>query len=215
MIPMKYESILLLCMVLSYTTAIGYVVYYYSMDQNKSISSIITMEECQLVIFASMILMGIFTVLYEWKRNCIPSMCTIGALLLGIMTVILIKEDQMLHYVGCFFVFTSMIAFMMIQLPKWTMHQSTLKCMIGIHGALTAILVFLFVGSWNIFGCEVLLLISFATYYLFIHYLMCSDPDPHHDLISFHDDPIETDQRQQEEDRTPMQEGYNGQRDIA
>jgi hypothetical protein len=201
---MENSSIFLILMLISYSIPILCVGYYYSHTQNNSISSVIAMEECQLSILCAMCMMGVFTLLYEQERKCMKSFCSIVALLIGIYGVILIKEDISLHYIfgGC--VFISMIVFMYIQCEKWSVTYTHFKYMIGIHIILTIVLMIQCIQNTDIFVCEALLLISFAIYYLYVHYLIVT-----HSPISLTDDaPVEKD-RQDKQDRQDRQDKHS------
>ena len=95
-------NFLLLMMLLSYCIPIAYVFYYYSSKENNSVSSVIGSEQCQRYILVGMIIMGIFTILYELNRGCKLSLCFILVILVGIYGVILVKENENIHYVFFF-----------------------------------------------------------------------------------------------------------------
>lgn len=90
------SNFLLIMMLLSYSMPIIYVYLNYS-QKNESVSSVINSDTCQRYILSGMIVMGVFTILYELNRNCISSIISIISIcgvLIGIYGVILIKEEK-------------------------------------------------------------------------------------------------------------------------
>ena len=69
-------------------------------------------EKTNGIIFASMLSMGFFTIMYEIERKDIVSFVSILFLLIGIYGVILIEETQPIHYLFAFIAFISIQAFM-------------------------------------------------------------------------------------------------------
>ncbi len=164
------SSILLSCMALSYLLPIGCVGYHYQSEKNDSISSVLNMPECQMTIFGGMVSMGIFTLWYEWERGPILSFITMICILIGIYGVILIKEDTSIHYLFGALIFFGMIVFMGIHSSVFP-HRSVAYGMIGVHSLFSLILIGLCMINCDIFLCEVVLVLLFAVYYLYLHYL--------------------------------------------
>jgi len=170
---MNYISnFLLLMMLLSYCIPIGYVYSNYHPEENNSVSSVIGSKQCQLYILVGMILMGIFTVLYELKRGCKLSLCSILVVLVGIYGVILIKENEKMHYVFGSLVFVGIICFMTIHCKdsKDSKDIDFLRLSLYLQFVFSIFLLVCFKKNIDIFFCEVLLIINFAVFYLFLHF---------------------------------------------
>lgn len=172
---MNCSNFLLIMMLLSYSIPIIYVYLNYS-EKNESVSSIIGSDKCQRYILAGMIIMGIFTILYELNRKCISSRIStisrisICGLLLGIYGVILIKEEKIVHYVFAGLVFISIMGFMFIH--SWcNFPNDFLNLSLYTQILLLVVLVFSMIKDKGIFFCEAFLIINFAIYYLYLHNL--------------------------------------------
>lgn len=77
-----------------------------------TVSSTLANEKTNTIIFASMLSMGFFTIMYESGRKCWVSFMSILLLLIGIYGVILIEENEPIHYVFASMVFISILVFM-------------------------------------------------------------------------------------------------------
>jgi hypothetical protein len=157
-------------MLFSYLIPILYVYFYYSSDENKSVSSVIGSEKCQMSIFAGMIFMGIFTICYELNRGCYMSLFFISTLLIGIYGVILIKENEIIHYTFAGLVFASIMSFMFTHFHQCCDH-TFLYSSLYLQIILTIILLFSFYKKIDIFNCEVILILNFACFYIYLHFL--------------------------------------------
>lgn len=193
------QNTLLTSMLIAYIAPIGVVYYKYSTAVSgagtRSISSIITSQEplfahendtagaggaqctplfqTRHFIAASMFVMAVFTILYEYQR-CIAlqiwwSLFTIIVLLIGIFGVIYIPEHDRIHYIFAGAVFFAIVGFM-------TGHTAA-----DIHNNLRILLYaqFLFIlvtiigviHDTPIFIFEALFLVNFAVFYLYMHYM--------------------------------------------
>lgn len=151
-------------MLLSYSIPIFYVYYNYS--NSTSVSSIICKEQCQKVILFSMILMGYFSILYEINRGGL-SLLFISLILIGIYGVILIKEDEKIHYIFATLVFLSIIGFMIN-------HCIITGCdflYLLLYIQIILLIITVLNMKTNIFYSEVFLILNFALYYLYLHYI--------------------------------------------
>ena len=158
-------NFLLLMMLLSYCIPIAYVFYYYSSKENNSVSSVIGSEQCQRYILVGMIIMGIFTILYELNRGCKLSLCFILVILVGIYGVILVKENENIHYVFASLVFIGIICFM----GRHCINCDFLRLLLYLQIVLSIFLGVCFKTNIDIFFFEVLLIVNFAVFYLFLH----------------------------------------------
>ena len=91
------NDFLLFLMLSFYLFPIIYVYIYY--DNNPSVSNIISSGDSKYIILFFMILMGITTILYEYKRNDIYSLIIISILLVSIYILIYFTEDHIIHYI--------------------------------------------------------------------------------------------------------------------
>ncbi len=162
-------------MIFSYSIPIIYLCYYYSKNKG-SISSVISQEECKKSILVGMILMGIFTILYELNRGDKISTIFIILLLIGIYGVILVKEDIYLgyiHYIFAGIVFVSIIGFMINHCYIYSnnSHCNFLNLLLYIQICVLVILLSSLYKNMNIFFCEAILIINFAVYYLYLHFI--------------------------------------------
>lgn len=170
---MNCSNFLLTMMLLSYSIPIIYILYNYCPENNQSVSSVIGSKECQRFILGGMIVMGIFTILYELNRTCINnilSMYSIIGVLIGIYGVILIKEDKKVHYLFASLVFLSIIGFMATHC-WYNFCNNFLKFSLYVQILFAGLLVFCIIMNMSIFGCETILIINFAIYYLYLHNL--------------------------------------------
>ena len=162
----KKKHILLSLMFIAYTIPIYLVYSFYQSKQHKdSISSIVSGHP--LILFM-MLVMGFFTVLYERTRDDYTSLVYILMLLVGIYGILLIKETYTIHYFFATLVFVSIIGFMYH-------HCSQTYCkMLNLFFIIQVVTFFLlgsclYLNSPYFFHVEVLLLVNFTLYYLYLH----------------------------------------------
>jgi hypothetical protein len=155
---------ILLFMIICYLLPILYV--YYNYNSNGSISNIICDNNCKYYILFFMFLMGIGTLLYEVERNDVYSLIFISLLLIGIYSLICINETHIIHYFFAFFVFIVILCFMI-------RHCYLTDCnIILLSSLLLEILILLYITiniNKNIFYGEILYILNFAFYYLYLH----------------------------------------------
>jgi hypothetical protein len=159
----NYKNNLLFLIILTYIIPISIV--YYSYSSNKCISNIITNDSCKNIILLFMILMGFFTILYEIERNNNISLFCIITLLLSIYGVIYYNEKNNIHYIFAFILFTSIIIFMYN-------HCCIEKCNILYISLIIQIILSILTViniKRNIFNKEIILIINFALFYLYLH----------------------------------------------
>ena len=161
------SNFLLVMMLLSYFIPIVYVYYNYSTDENHSVSSVIGSDKCQRYILIGMIIMGVFTILYELNRGCKLSLSFIFLLLIGIYGVILVKENDKIHYIFASLVFIGIICFMGTHC--YFRDLDFLKLSLYLQIILSIFLLVYFTRNIDIFFCEVLLIVNFAVFYLYLH----------------------------------------------
>jgi hypothetical protein len=163
---MRYnKNYLLLFMIFCYMIPIYYVYYYY--NKNYSVSSIICNEKCKHIILFFMILMGIGTFLYEVERNDTLSILFISILLINIYLLILTNEKNMLHYVFAFFIFATILFFMIRHCYLRKCNNILLLSLLLEIVLLVAMIVNI---QGNIYYYEISYILNFAFYYLYLHY---------------------------------------------
>ena len=90
------HHVCLVIMLLIYAYAI-YSVYTNYTESNTSISSILKQENCNDCVMNSMVLMGIFTLIYEFIREDLISFVSILFLLIGIYGLLMFDDTTWLH----------------------------------------------------------------------------------------------------------------------
>ena len=163
---MRRHNILLLCMITTFLFLIVYI--YFNYCKNPSISNIITSDECKYIILIAMIVMNIFTILYEFERKDNISLLIIIFLLIGIYGVIFIKEENNIHYVFAAVVFLAIISFMI----KHFLYNKKKNDILFILVLLQALLFIITLSNLNnnIFFLEVFYIITFAVFYIVLHF---------------------------------------------
>ncbi len=156
-------SLILTCMVICYSMPIFLI--YSNFNENLSISSVICTTNNNDIKFY-MFMMGIFTILYEIKRNNIFSLCYIILLLIGICGVLNYDESNNLHIIFSLIVFLSILAFMHNFNSICNSHITNLLYYIQIVIGLLLLVFY----NFNIFYLEVLALLNFAIFYFYLHF---------------------------------------------
>lgn len=157
------KNVLLSFMIGCYILPILIVCYQY--QSNPSVCNIICNETCKYSVLFFMGLMGVGTLLYEWERNDRCSQVCICVLLIGLYALICVNESHSIHYVFAFLVFTAILCFMI-----W--HCYLTGNMVLAASLFVQILVLLIVVSKmneTIFYPEVIYILNFAFYYLYLH----------------------------------------------
>jgi len=159
------KNYLLFFMIICYIVPIFNIYHYYN-NNNNSISSIICNNKCKYTILFFMLLMGIGTILYELERNDVCSLMIISLILIGTYGLIIINEQQIIHYVFTFIVLINILFFMIY-------HYRLTKCNILLSSLLLEILILFFIMiklNGKIFFSQVIYLLNFAFYYLYLHF---------------------------------------------
>jgi hypothetical protein len=162
---MKRHNILLLCMITTFLFLVAYI--YCNYCKNPSISNIITSDDCKYIILLGMIIMNIITILYELERKDNISLLIIIFLLIGIYGVIFIKEENNIHFVFAGIVFFAIISFMI----KHFLNNKK-KDILFILLLLQSLLFIITLSNLdnNIFFLEVFYIITFAIFYIVLHF---------------------------------------------
>jgi hypothetical protein len=160
------KNILLSFMILCYLLPIMFVCYNYT--SNNSVSNIICDNNCKHYILFFMFLMGIGTLLYELERNDKYSQIIICVLLIGIYGLIYVNETHLIHYYFAVVVFVAILFFMIRQcyLTNCNVILTSSLCL----GIITLFFILTNIHD-NIFYSEVIYILNFAFYYLYLHFI--------------------------------------------
>ena len=160
------KNILLSFMILCYLLPI--MIVYYNYTSNNSVSNIICNNNCKHYILFFMFLMGIGTLLYELERNDIYSQIIICVLLIGIYGLVYVNESYTLHYYFASMVFIAIIIFMIRQcyLTDCNVILLSSLCL----EIITLIFIIININK-NIFYGEIIYILNFALYYLYLHFI--------------------------------------------
>jgi hypothetical protein len=113
-----------------------------------------------------MVAMGMATMAYEYYRGDMWSLCVVAGLLLGIYGVILFDESDWVHTGSAMAVFVAILLFMCYHS---TMSASTV--LVGLWSVQVALSVGLLLVPAYFFAMEAGLVVNFALYYLYLHWL--------------------------------------------
>lgn len=162
---MKKNDTLLLCMITIFLFLVAYI--YVNYCKNPSLSNIMTCDDFKYIILLGMIIMGIFTILYELEREDDISLVIIIFLLIGIYGVIFIKEEN-IHLIFGGIVFLAIISFMI----KHFLCNKKENDILFILVFLQALLFIITLSNLdnNIFFLEVFYIITFAVFYIVLHF---------------------------------------------
>ena len=163
---MKKHNILLLCIITTFLFLVAYI--YCNYCKNPSISNLITSDDCKYIILVGMIIMNIFTILYEIERKDNISLLIIIFLLLGIYGVIFIKEENNIHYIFAGIVFLAIISFMIKHFTCNNKENDILFILVLLQSLL--FIITLSNLDNNIFLLEVFYIITFAVFYIVLHF---------------------------------------------
>jgi len=159
------KNTLLAFMILCYLLPIIFV--YYNYNSNNSVSNIICDNNCKYYILFFMFLMGIGTLLYELERNDKYSQIIIYVLLIGIYGLIYVNEMHIIHYYFASLVFIAILLFMI-------RHCYLTNCNVVLITSLFLEIITLFyilININNIFFGEIIYILNFAFYYLYLHFI--------------------------------------------
>jgi hypothetical protein len=160
------NDFLLFLMLSFYLFPIIYVYIYY--DNNPSVSNIISNDDSKYIILFFMILMGITTILYEYKRNDIYSLIIISILLVSIYILIYFTEDHILHYIFASIAFISILLFMIRHCYR-ECNQNCYILFVLLYTQALLLLLLIVNKDDAIFLYEILYILNFAIFYFYIH----------------------------------------------
>ena len=160
------RDLLLFLMSIFYIIPVVYVYIYY--DNNVSISSIISEDNSKYIILFFMILMGIATIIYEYKRDDTYSLVIISILLVSIYILLYFPEGHILHYIFASIAFISILLFM-IRHSKKECYQECYVLHILLLIQIILLILLMINKDDNIFLYEAIYLLNFAIFYFYIH----------------------------------------------
>jgi len=160
------KNVLLTFMILCYLLPIMFVCYYYT--SNNSVSNVICDNKCKHYILVFMFLMGIGTILYELERNDKYSQIIICLLLIGIYGLIYFNETYTIHYYFAFLVFIAILFFM---IRHCYLTNFNLILMSSLYLEFFTLFYILTNINDNIFYGEIIYILNFAFYYLYLHFI--------------------------------------------
>jgi hypothetical protein len=160
------KNTLLSFMILCYLLPI-YIVFY-NYNSNNSVSNIICNDNCKHYILFCMFLMSIGTILYELERNDKYSQIIICLLLIGIYGLIYVNEMHLIHYFFACIVFIA-ILFFMIRHCYLTNYNVILVS--SLYLEIFTLFLIMYNINDNIFYSEIIYILNFAFYYLYLHFI--------------------------------------------
>ena len=134
---------------------------------NNSVSNIICDKQCKFNILFFMFLMAISTVLYELNRNDVYSQIFIFTILISIGFLIVFDESYMIDYFFAGTVFLSIMLFMIHHVLLTSNKFLLLSLILAIILSITI----MFNVNVDFFYTEVIYILNFAFYYLFLHFI--------------------------------------------
>jgi hypothetical protein len=141
---------------------------YYNYTSNNSVSNVICDNKCKHYILVFMFLMGIGTILYELERNDKYSQIIICLLLIGIYGLIYFNETYTIHYYFAFLVFIAILFFM---IRHCYLTNFNLILMSSLYLEFFTLFYILTNINDNIFYGEIIYILNFAFYYLYLHFI--------------------------------------------
>ena len=165
--PCTRKDYCLAFMIACYLVPISLVIYNY--QSNPSVSNLICDDTCKNTITYVMVLMGGGAVLYEWERGDPVSMVIIAILLVGIYGLIRITETDPTHFVFAYLAFAAIMVFMArhsyLHRNNWVLWSS-----LGVE-ILALLVIVAYMNTNNIFLGEIVYILNFAFFYLYLHFL--------------------------------------------
>ena len=159
------KNILLSLILITYFYGIYNITLYCNKDE-PSISEVLNKQEVQLNIILITIVFSLFNIFYESLRKNKISFITNLVIILGIFGLLFVHNKiQPYHDIFAFITFIFMFMFMSVTVKNWTCYY--IVCI----QVFISVMLFLTRKHEEFFGYELLFLIIFAIYYLYLHYL--------------------------------------------
>jgi hypothetical protein len=116
-------------------------------------------------IMIGMMIMGLITILYETDREHIMSKWCILFLLISIFMVLVTNEESSTHIMFAIIAFGSIFLFMYNERSG----SITLNYLFYFQVLFSLYLIYMYIKNFNILCPEVLILLNFALYYIYLH----------------------------------------------
>jgi hypothetical protein len=158
------KHVLLIAMFISYSFPIMYV--YNQFLTEDTLSDIICNEECKNDILFFMIIMSIFTIIYEIIRNDIESIIYISIILISIYGLLQNGVESIRHYIFAIFCLLCIFCFMVHHSYKT---NSIILIFLTIFSYLIILCMILFIQN-DIIICECLYILCFGLFYIYLHF---------------------------------------------
>ena len=143
-----------------------YIVSLYCNENEPSISEILTKTEVQLNIILTTIVFSIFSIFYESLRHNKISFISYLIVILGLFGLLFVNNNiQPYHDIFAFMTFIFIFIFMTLTVKNWTCYY--IVCI----QVFISIMLFLTRKHAEFFGYELLFLVIFAIYYIYLHFL--------------------------------------------
>ena len=142
-----------------------YIDYKDSTLETQSVSSIICNQN--IIFYLFIILFCFLCVMYEINRNDMMSCCYVIIIIMGIFGVVCSKENTIIHNIMAAIVFITIICFMIHHLND----SEVLKFILFIQIVLVIIVAKEQYDNTNIFYTESILIINFAIFYIYLHFI--------------------------------------------
>jgi len=140
-------------------------VYIQSKENTNSVSSIICNQN--IIFYLFIILFCFLCIIYEINRNDIMSCCYVVIIIIGICGVIFTKEGTVIHNIIASIVFITIICFM----THHSNDSELLQFLLFIQIVIIIIVAKEHYENKKIFGNESLLIINFAIFYIYLHFI--------------------------------------------
>ena len=161
---MMIRHILLIAMFISYSFPIMYV--YNQFLTKDTLSDIICNEECKNDIIFFMVIMSIFTILYEFIRNDVESIIYISIILISIYGLLQNGVESIYHYIFAILCFLCIFCFMVHHSYQT---NSIILTLLTYFSYCTVLFMILFVQE-DIIICECLYILCFGLFYIYLHF---------------------------------------------
>lgn len=162
---MNNKDAALFVMLIFYAVAAFAMICQY--QSNSSVSHLLADQVCRKTVTIAAIGLGAATIWYEWLRKDHTSLGIMLCLLIGLIGVFMVEEGRVMHTVAACVVFVTILWFMghhIKQTGSWVLWISFLLQLVW------ALLTLYYINSGMFLG-EMLLLVNFALFYLYVHWL--------------------------------------------
>jgi hypothetical protein len=158
------KHILLIAMFISYSIPIIYVYHQFEID--TTLSDIICDDSCKYNILFYMMIMGIFTILYEIQRNDIESIFYISIILITIYGLLQNGVETIMHFVFAIFCLLCIFCFMVHHSYKT---NSIFLIFLTIISYWIILYMTIFIQT-DIIISECLYILCFGLFYIYLHF---------------------------------------------